>query len=166
MNAGESTKCGIGRRTFVYGVSAIGAVALAGCLGDDDDVDVDDDEPVDDTDPPTDEDDTEPEEESEGETEIDAPDTTVATVEVDYDGEWSGAIETLETREDYEGEGPESFDVEFDPEYDVITAWFQKLVAGDESREISVRVLVDDEVVIEERVDGEYGMVRVDVEIT
>ncbi|MFP8957309.1 hypothetical protein ACLI4Y_11305 [Natrialbaceae archaeon A-CW3] len=106
-----------------------------------------------------------PEEVVEEEEEIVDLEEAIATVEVDYDGEWEGVIETLATSERYEGEGDESFEVELDPEYDILHAWFQKLVPGDESREITVRVLIDDEVVIEETADGQYGVARVRIEI-
>ena len=167
MTLGKYETVGIERRTFIYGVSAIGAVSLAGCIGEEGPAvdDGEDDADSNDEEEPANEDDVEPEEEAEGEEGIEDPEEATATVEVDYDGEWSGVIETTATREEYEGEGSEAFEVDFDPEYDIVTAWFQKLVSGDESREISVRVIIDDEVVIEETIDGEYGMVRVQVEI-
>ena len=167
MTLGKYDKLDIERRTFICSVSAIGAATLAGCTGEEGPA-VDDDEndsDSNDDEEPASEEDVEPEEEVEGEEGIEDPEEATATVEVEYDGEWSGVIETTATREEYEGEGAEAFEVDFDPEYDIVTAWFQKLVSGDESREISVRVIIDDEVVIEETVDGEYGMVRVQVEI-
>lgn len=172
MKFGKYERSGIERRTFIYSVSAIGAITLAGCIGeegpavdDDEENDIDDDGPEDDV--PDDDLDYEedPEEVVEEEEEIEDLEAGTATVEVDYDGEWRGVIETLTTSEEYEGEGPESFEVEIDPEYDILHAWFQKLVSGDESREITVRVSIDDEVIIEETTDGHYGLARVRVEI-
>lgn len=48
MNPGEPTNCKIGRRRYIHGVSAIGAVALAGCLGNNDEPDDEPDDHLDD----------------------------------------------------------------------------------------------------------------------
>ena len=108
----------------------------------------------------------EPEEVVEEVEEIEEPDANVAIVEIDYPGEWSGSISNLATTRTVEGEGPDQLEVELDDEFDVVSAIIQKIVPGDDERELTVRIVIDDEVVLEESTTVEYGLVSLRVSVS
>lgn len=105
-----------------------------------------------------------PEEEVEGEEEIDDPDGNTAIVEVDYDGGWSGNVGNTATTSSVDGEGSESFEIELTDGFDVVTGVFQK--QDDSDDELSARIIVDGDVVVEESTTAAYGLVTVTVSVT
>lgn len=98
--------------------------------------------------------------------EVEEPDANVAIVEIDYAGEWRGSVSNLAARRRVEGEGPEQLEVELDDEFDVVSAIIRKNVPGDDERELTVRILVDDEVILEESTTVEYGGVSLRVSVS
>lgn len=55
--------------------------------------------------------------------------------------------------------GARIVELERDEEYDIVSARFRKHVDGDPTRELTVRIIIGDEVVFEESTTEEFGMV-------
>jgi hypothetical protein len=81
------------------------------------------------------------------------------TVRVDYDGDWTGNVGGAAASRSVEGSGSEDISVAVQSDWDVVTATMQK--DDDGSGTMTVRILIDGEVVQESSTSAEFGVVTV-----
>lgn len=80
-------------------------------------------------------------------------------VRVIYSGDWTGNVGSTATQRSVEGSGDETFDIEVEQSFDVVSAVFQK--TDDSDAEMTVQIIENGEVVEEQSTTAGYGTVSV-----
>ncbi|MFC6873639.1 hypothetical protein [Halobellus marinus] len=152
------------RRQFIISLGL--AVGLAGCSGDPD-TDSGGDQTQSPTDTPTSTPtdtptDTATSTQTETPTDSPTPEPTESEdvsyqVRIVYDGEWQGSISAGSTSRSIDGSGTDTYDIDGDPF--IVSANAQK--NDDSSRELTVQILQDGEVIADESTTSEYGIAQV-----
>lgn len=155
------------RRKYLATIGAIGLGGVAGCTGETE-TEAQGTTPVGTTTETTTTTETATGQKSTTQTETEEPTTHESTaqagtenstyqVKVSYEGEWSGTIATGDSTRSIDGSGTKTIDIEGDPL--IVSANAQK--QDDSSRELTVQIIENSEVIAEQSTSAGYGVAQV-----